>query len=139
MKKIYNSKVDLWLYLFIYVSIILPAVPIMIDDFNWFVTSLLFIILAALTLYPLGIKYTINGKILSIHCPFFSTQVIDIFDILLIESTHTLVSSPAASIDRLKLTYKHGCVIISPKKKKDFVNHILSINPMVCIKIKNDI
>ncbi|PIK17557.1 hypothetical protein CTI16_11305 [Prevotella intermedia] len=81
----------------------------------------LFVILAALTLYPLGIKYTINGKVLSIHCPLFSTQVIDIFDILLIESTHTLDSSPAASIDRLKLTYKHGCVIISPKKKKDFV------------------
>uniref|UniRef100_UPI0023572F37 PH domain-containing protein n=1 Tax=Prevotella aurantiaca TaxID=596085 RepID=UPI0023572F37 len=94
-----------------------------------------FVILAALTSYPLGIKYTINGKVLSIHCPFFSTQVIDIFDILLIESTHTLDSSPAASIDRLKLTYKHGCVIISPKKKKDFVNHILSINSKVHIKI----
>ena len=56
-------------------------------------------------------------------------------ELTLIESTHTLDSSPAASIDRLKLTYKHGCVIISPKKKKDFVNHILSINSKVHIKI----
>ncbi len=135
MEKKYNSKVDLWLYLLIYISIILPAIPILLIDFNWIVTIFLFVILAALTLYPLGIKYTINGKVLSIHCPFFSTQVIDIFDILLIESTHTLDSSPAASIDRLKLTYKHGCVIISPKKKKDFVNHILSINSKVHIKI----
>ena len=56
MEKKYNSKVDLWLYLFIYISIILSAVPILLIDFNWIVTIFLFVILAALTLYPLGIK-----------------------------------------------------------------------------------
>lgn len=114
---------------------IVPVSPVIFSEFNWIVLVILILCLTAFSLFPLGIKYIIYEKTLTVCCPFLSNETIDIESITLIEATHTLISSPAASIDRLRLTYMHGSIVISPQRKDEFIKEILTINPHVYIKV----
>jgi hypothetical protein len=60
---------------------------------------------------------------------------IDIHQIKRIEETNSPLSSPAASFDRIEITYnKFDSVIISPKEKLGFIQDILQINPSIEVK-----
>ena len=48
-----------------------------------------------------------------------------------IKETNNPISSPAASLDRIEVFYGKQSVIISPKQKTEFINHLLSINPRI--------
>ena len=84
-----------------------------------------------------GIVYQINDKSeLLIKCGFLYNVVIDISAIKSINRTRNLISSPAASLDRIELKYgKWDSVIISPSNKIEFVNELLKINPSIQNKL----
>jgi hypothetical protein len=57
---------------------------------------------------------------------------IDIFKITKIEKTNSILSSPALSLDRIRIRYnKYDEVLISPKVKKEFVDELLKVNPTI--------
>jgi hypothetical protein len=64
-------------------------------------------------------------------------EVIDISTIKSIEPTHTILGAPASSLDRLRISYnKYDDIIISPRRKEEFIRQLQSINPQIVFKEK---
>ncbi|WP_175989366.1 PH domain-containing protein [Bacillus sp. Marseille-Q1617] len=83
-----------------------------------------------------GTYYEINGEVLKVAAgPIRYT--IHIHTISAIKASNNPLSSPALSLDRLKITYNHGnTVLISPKDKQEFINEILKVNPNIKVNLK---
>ena len=80
-------------------------------------------------MYAIRSYYAING------C-FTYNKTFNINDITKISATNDPISSPAWSLDRLKLQFKHEKpVLISPRNKQEFINHLLTINPNIEVAI----
>jgi hypothetical protein len=80
-------------------------------------------------------RYTIDKKALVIRQGFFIKIEVDIQKIRKISSTDIALSSPATSIDRLEIVYNNfDSVIISPKDKSGFVEHLKKINPDIDVR-----
>jgi len=66
-------------------------------------------------------EYTIEDKKLKIKCGFFTYKPIEINEIREITKSSNIISSPAASFDRIEIKYgKFEELIISPKNKFEF-------------------
>ena len=140
MKKVYKSKVGIGLSLVTVILIASATVPLFfIEPFSWF-AFILVIVTALFVIYIfLAIKYEINNEDLFIGYGFGKPLKIDINTVKEIVETNNLISSPAASLDRLEIVYeKNKRIIISPKKKHKFINDIKEINPAVIIKYKQE-
>lgn len=74
--------------------------------------------------------YTIDNERLHITCGFFRYNSINIMEIKKISKSHNMISSPAASFDRIEISYgKFEEIIISPKHKLKFSEDLQKINP----------
>jgi len=83
-----------------------------------------------------NISYTITDKFLKIRCGFIYSKNLNIEKITFISSTKTLISSPAASLDRVELHYgEFSSVVVSPKNKQKFIKDLLKINPFIINKV----
>jgi len=81
-------------------------------------------------------EYTIEENKLKIKCGFFAYKPIDINDMKEISKSTNMISSPAASFDRIEIKYgKFEELIISPKDKFEFAKYLTNLNP----KIKNNL
>ncbi len=87
----------------------------------------------------LSIQYIIIDKTLKIKYGFLYIKALDIDTIKSITKTNSIISAPAASLDRIELLYvnngKFDSIIISPKDKVDFAKELLKINPNIINKI----
>lgn len=79
-------------------------------------------------MFLFGIKYTIEKDKLYIYCANLYIECVDINKISEISATRTLLSSPAASIDRLRIKHCNDEIVISPKDKEKFVENIFRIS-----------
>ena len=76
--------------------------------------------------------YTIEENKLKIKCGFFSYKSIEINDMREIAKSTNIISSPAASFDRIEIKYgKFDEVIISPKNKFEFAKDLVKINSKI--------
>ncbi len=77
-------------------------------------------------------KYTIEQETLSIKSGILVNDTLNILSIKSINNTKSILSSPAASFDRILIKYnKYDEVIISPKNKLEFIKHLKTINPNI--------
>ena len=77
-----------------------------------------------------GIKYIVEDSKLTIKVGILHIAEIDIMKITRIEKSRSLLSAPAASIDRIRIYYNNSDeVIISPKNKELFLETLKGINP----------
>jgi hypothetical protein len=82
-------------------------------------------------------RYTVNNTSLHIACGFLYSNTIDIRTIESVRSTNNFISSPAASLDRIELIMRNGeRVIISPKNKNRFLQHLRRINAGIDILVQ---
>lgn len=102
---------------------------------NMILMSLFLILIFSLIMYMfLNTEYTIETYQLKIRCGFFKYKPIAISDIKEIKKSSNIISSPAASFDRIEIKYgKFDEIIISPKHKNQFAECLTNLNP----KIKN--
>lgn len=128
MKQVYRSKVDSWLLILILVAWGIPLTLIVVNEFSAVKFSIVSFMLIFTLLLLFGIKYTIEGKVLRVHYSFFYSERINIDEITEIVNTHTLLSAPAASLDRVKITYGKKYVILSPKDKQMFVKQLCDMS-----------
>lgn len=128
MKQVYRSKVDSWLLILILVAWGIPLTLIVVNEFSAVKFSIVSFMLIFTLLLLFGIKYTIEGKVLRVHYSFFYSECINIDEITEIANTHTLLSAPAASLDRVKITYGKKYVILSPKDKQMFVKQLCDMS-----------
>jgi hypothetical protein len=120
MKQVYRSKIDIWLLILILAA---WGIPLFIVWYEFSVVKfsvVLFMLVFTLALL-FSIKYTIEGKTLRVDYSFFYSECINIDEITEIVNTHTFLSAPAASLDRIEITYGKNCVVLSPKDKQKFV------------------
>ena len=136
MKQVYRSKVDSWLLILILVAWGIPLTLIVVNEFSAVKFSIVSFMLIFTLLLLFGIKYTIEGKVLRVHYSFFYSERINIDEITEIANTHTLLSAPAASLDRVKITYGKKNVILSPKDKQMFVKQLCDMSSnQICVNI----
>ena len=79
----------------------------------------------------LSIHYFIGENDLIVKSAFGMKTTVNINSIKKIKETNNPISSPATSLDRIEVFYGKQSVIISPKRKTEFINHLLSINPKI--------
>ena len=78
--------------------------------------------------------YTIDNDKLKIKSGFFSYKPIEISEIKRITKTNNIISSPAASFDRIEIQYgKFKSIILSPKDKLNFCKDLNELNPEIKI------
>ena len=58
-------------------------------------------------------------------------ETFDIHKITSVKPTRTILSSPAASLDRIEVRAGRRSVVISPRSKYQFVKQLLDINPSI--------
>lgn len=104
---------------------------------NWIAIAILLPVILFVVHMFLTTKYTIEGDNLVIKCGFLYHKTIDINTIRRIAETNNLLSSPATSLDRLEILYgKFDSVLISPRRKAEFINDIKRINPGIEVNLK---
>ena len=135
MKTVYPTKVSITLILIIslIMGCILISLAVSSKWIPFFINLLLYVSVVYLMV---SIKYEINDSQLIIH-QAMGKMVIDINTIKSIEPTHTILSAPASSLDRLCISYnKYDDVVISPGRKEEFIRQLHSINPNIVFKEK---
>ncbi|MCM1079647.1 MAG: PH domain-containing protein [Bacteroidales bacterium] len=124
MRKVYKSKVDAWLVIVITGLTLIPVAPVLYPDFSLVVFCIVVAILGFVMALLFGIRYVVCGKYLVVKYGFLFSERFHIDDIQSIKSTKTMLSAPAASMDRIELKFCNGSVVISPKDKVSFIKSI---------------
>lgn len=138
MKTVYPTKVSVTLVLII--SLIMGCILVPYAIKSMWIPFTIILLLHFLLLFMLAnIKYVITESQLIIDQSLgkWGKEVIDISTIKSIEPTHTILSAPASSLDRLRISYnKYDEVVISPRRKEEFIRQLQSINPQIVFKEK---
>jgi hypothetical protein len=140
MTKKYSSKVSYGLLTVVFILFFSPLILNLIKsgiNLNLTLIILLLIIIFGLITHMfLKTEYTIEEHKLKIKCGFFTYKPIEINEIKEITKSSNIISSPAASFDRIEIKYgKFEEMIISPKDKFEFAKYLTNLNP----NIKNNI
>jgi hypothetical protein len=133
----FRSKIDWWLV------ILVLAVPGWHIAADWAKRGIehppvsLWVVLAVLgvvgiTLVPT--RYIIEGRTISIQCGLMGWEysAFTVEDVQSIRPTHNPLSSPALSLDRLKIELNSGkAILISPRDKTGFLRAINALEPQL--------
>lgn len=135
--KIYRSKIDCWLAVLIPALTILPALPLVISGEDIWVVVLLAFISALELAVVTGFRYVIDGSKLIVKALYvINSGTYDIGNIVEITPTRTILSSPAASLDRIAISLSNSRtpLVISPVDKEAFISTLTAINPDIRVK-----
>lgn len=136
-KKIYRSKISWWIVIFIGAVLVFTTIPAALDGV-WsaaVVTSVVGLFIAHVFI---NTYYAIEGQRLKVVSSVILKYDIDVATITGITETNDPMSAPALSMDRLRINYgAQNCVVISPKEKAAFIQHLLTINPAITVKYKH--
>ena len=133
---IYYSKVSYTLLIIIFLVFFGPLVSLFYG--NGFDGKTILIFLTMVVLYGLilhlffNTTYKIEKEKLHIKCGFFKYKPVTIKEMKKVSKSSNIISSPAASFDRIEIRYgKFEELIISPKHKTKFVEDLQKINPEI--------
>ena len=129
--KRFHSKIDLWLIVVLVLTVVmqvfalaqvLPGAAPMSAKYMLIASTMLVFSLIGSILFRT--HYTIDGDSLRIVSgPFFRN--VSVASITSVSRTRNPLSSPALSLDRLKIKYGNGrSVMISPEDQKEFLQAI---------------
>ena len=138
MKTVYPTKVSVTLVLIICLIMGCILVPYAIKSL-WIPFTIILVFHFLFLFMLANIKYVITESQLIIDQSLgkWGKEVIDISTIKSIEPTHTILSAPASSLDRLRISYnKYDEIVISPRRKEEFISQLQSINPQIVFKEK---
>ena len=133
MKK-YNSKINVGVAMFVFglLGLILAyclSVQLLFPSGIVLLVTLLVIILYT------GTAYSIKGNDLVVKAGLLYRKVIPIATIESIQTTNDAIASPALSLDRILISFAgNKSVLISPKRKLQFLQDLQNINPDLTVK-----
>ena len=125
--KVYKSKVSTGLAGTVLGLTLLVTLLILAADFSW-VIAIMMAGIVFLELYVfLCFRYIIDGEMLTVKCGFLQKKSFNIHAIKRIENTHSILSAPAASLDRIAIYFFRQSMplILSPQ----FIDELKRINP----------
>jgi len=133
MKK-YPSKISYGLVVFILAILVGSTIP-MISNQIWLGLIINLLVAAFIAHLFLTTYYVIDEGFLIVKSGFLINKQIDINAIRSISETNNPIGSPAASFDRLEIVYhKFDNILISPRDKSGFIDHITRINPQIVVR-----
>jgi len=128
--KVIKSKIDWWLGLFL-VYPIFVSIKSMVKG-EWIGLLGLGLVVGLILVLSKTTRYIINENQLIVQSAWIVNERIDIFKISKIEKSNSVLSSPALSLDRLRIRYnRYDEILISPKEKNEFLDELLKINPAI--------
>lgn len=135
---VYRSKVDAWLVILLLFVWVFSLWTVMTGDPSvvlWISAAVIVLMLVAMTDIVTRITYVITGNTLTVKCSFFMKKDFDIRHIKSIKPSHSFLASAGASLDRLAIRFdnSHDVLLISPKDKQGFIDHICRVNPGVTL------
>lgn len=137
--RVFKSKISKGLLLLIIIAILIaPAIMLYHRTHVW--EAIILLLLTAIICLPalFNTYYAIEKNVLKIRSGLLYKKDISIDNIRKIVETNNMISSPAASLDRLEIFYNNfDSVLISPKDKAGFIGAIQDINPKVEVKYKS--
>lgn len=127
----FSSKVDAWLAVVLVAAIVMQIwalVAVLRANPSALVAGMTIVMIAAgillITSVLIRTHYTVSDGALTIVSGFFRWSI-PISDITKVTASHNPVSSPALSLDRLRIDYgSHKYVLVSPKDKDGFLRAI---------------
>jgi hypothetical protein len=137
----YPTKKDLWLVLIIVacgaVLLVQAGVLIATKGFGraetWIICGVTLFYFGILRLLAYPVNYEIKGSTLEIHSGVFMKYSIPLASISGVRPTRNPLSSPAWSLDRLRVEYlKNGrtrYILISPREKEAFLRNLTQADP----------
>jgi hypothetical protein len=137
-KNVFRSRISVLLTVFILAVFLFVFIPLVQDkrcqDIYILGGVLLFVILT-LT----GIRYVISGDKLFAKIWFIPCGSAEITKITSIERSYNPLSSPAASLKRLRIDFmnKKSFWLISPAQEQKFIEELKTINPSIHINVSN--
>lgn len=128
--KVFKSKIDWWFGLLLVYPIFMSVKSMLLGE--WVGLLGLSIVVVLILFFSKTTRYIINDNQLIVMSTWIVYERIDISKITKIEKTNSILSSPALSLDRIRIRYnKYDEVLISPKVKKEFVDELLKVNPTI--------
>lgn len=133
--KTYRSKLSWGLAVLAFGPLIL-ALALTVSDGAWAAAAIIAAsIMFMMITYALTFYAVTPEKDLVVHGGPFMKRRIPISSIKSIEGTRTILGAPAWSLDRLHISFgKYDAVVISPVRKKEFIESLKAINPEIEIK-----
>jgi len=129
--QVFESKRDMWLWLILGFSVLVDlgaAVALLSADLpplSRTISVAVLLTTAALILWIMyGTRYLVDQGVLTIYCGPFRKRL-RVSEIESVEPTRSPLSSPALSLDRLRITYAGGKkIMVSPEDPDRFRNAI---------------
>lgn len=137
----FQSKRDLWIVLLLRV---IPVVVLFAIGAAWYVThgdvrgpiaGAIILILVELVFLESVLRstyYVIDGHTLVIRSSFITWRV-PIGEITSVTPTRSALSSPALSLDRLRIRYGRKQILVSPEERDRFVAMLRTVNPAITV------
>lgn len=135
-KKVFRSRIS-WLLV---VIVLVVFIPLYIKIYLYKTYQELYV-LGGVTLFIIflfsGMRYIISGEKLHLKIWFISNGSRNITDIVSIKRSYNPLSSPAASLKRLKIHFKTGSYdwLISPVKEQEFIEALKAINQEIDVSV----
>ena len=137
MHKTYKSKLGT-LYILVLCFMLIPLFSMLYEGV-WAGVFITAAVIAFLIYIYFATSYIIDGDKLIIKIGFLGTRVIPVISITSIESTGSLLSAPAFSINgRLQVNAMGNSVVISPKRPGAFCTDLQEINPDIVVPLSID-
>jgi PH (Pleckstrin Homology) domain-containing protein len=137
----FESKRDLWIVLILR---IMPVVVLAIVADAWYlqhhdwrgpIAGVVILIVAEIFFFESILRstyYVIEGDTLTIRSSFITWRV-PIREIRSISPSGSAISSPALSLDRLRIEYGRKSILVSPEDRERFVAMLRSVNPAISV------
>jgi len=136
MAATFKSKIGLGLVIPLGFILAGTLVPMLLDS-SWLGLIIIGLVAFFTAHMLLTTYYTVDCGIINIRCGFFVNQNVAIDSIKSIKETNNMLSSPAASLDRLEIAFnKYDTVMISPKDKAGFIALLKSLKPDIEVTLK---
>jgi len=137
-KKVFRSRISVLLVGFILAVFIPCTIPMI----KYMIISGLLImggISLLMVLMLSGMRYIISGDTLYLKTWFIPNGSVRISNITSIKRSYNPLSSPAASLKRLRIdlrkSEKYPLMLISPVRETEFIEELKSINPDIIVKV----
>ena len=130
----FKSKIDKWLLILMSLAILLPGIFLLFSQESsltkWVIIAILSASLALVIWVYLTTIYTIDGSILKVRSGPFVWKL-EVNQIQKINSTRSILSSPALSFDRIFIECSDSSLIISPQNKQIFIEELQKFNSKI--------
>ena len=135
-KKVFRSRISVLFSVLVFVPLISVSIPMFLHKIyiGMFILGgcFLFIIL----LFT-GMRYIISDNKLYLKMWFIQHGIVNIANIVSVKRSYNPLSSPAASLKRLRIMFANNSFgwLISPVKEKEFIKALKAVNPDIKVNI----